>query len=272
MTYFENWLIGYTGLVGSNIVESQEIDLPEWALFHSRNIDEIGNHTFGNLICSAARWTKWKVNKKPDEDMTNINAIQTMLIWLRERVNKLVLISTVDVYPDRTGNEWTVQDVTQWENHPYGRNRRNLELFVKKNFPQNLILRLPGLFGNGIKKNALYDLMVSHRLDQVNPISVFQFYDLRRIWLHIRRMLVGMDPFDTEKTLSGSEINLVTEPISIWDINTALFQRVLWSGDSPVSYDVRTILRPSGYFQTRWEVLDDIRDFVDNGRLGENTD
>ncbi len=41
--------------------------------------------------------------------------------------------------------------------HPYGYNRYQLELWVREKYPDALIIRLPGLFGNNIKKNCIYD-------------------------------------------------------------------------------------------------------------------
>ena len=40
----------------------------------------------------------------------------------------------------------------------YGRNRLQLERWVREDFPAALIVRLPALYGKGLKKNCLYDL------------------------------------------------------------------------------------------------------------------
>ncbi|WP_417196808.1 RHS repeat domain-containing protein, partial [Akkermansia sp.] len=41
----------------------------------------------------------------------------------------------------------------------YGKNRYQLECWVRKHFPSSLIVRLPALFANGLKKNFIFDLM-----------------------------------------------------------------------------------------------------------------
>jgi nucleoside-diphosphate-sugar epimerase len=65
---------------------------------------------------------------------------------------KLVLISTADVYacPDAV-DETTVIDETAL--HPYGKNRYYLEKWVADNSGNYHIVRLPGLFGDNLKKN-----------------------------------------------------------------------------------------------------------------------
>ena len=43
--------------------------------------------------------------------------------------------------------------------HAYGLNRYRLEEWVQHNILNHLIIRLPGLYGNHIKKNFVYDMM-----------------------------------------------------------------------------------------------------------------
>ena len=69
-----------------------------------------------------------------------------------------------------------------------------LEQFVREKFPHALTLRLPGLFGAGLKKNILFDLMHQNRLPHINPASEFQWYPLDRLWRDIQTGLdAGLD-------------------------------------------------------------------------------
>ena len=43
--------------------------------------------------------------------------------------------------------------------NPYGLNRYYLEAWARKQYPNALIVRLPGLYGYNIKKNFIYDYM-----------------------------------------------------------------------------------------------------------------
>ena len=67
---------------------------------------------------------------------------------------KVVLISTVDVYE---GTFPVTEKDAASGNGAYGKHRRMLETFVEETFKDHLIVRLPGLFGKGIKKNFIYD-------------------------------------------------------------------------------------------------------------------
>lgn len=71
---------------------------------------------------------------------------------------KIVLISTVDVYKNPVNvDEDTIINIHGLE--PYGLNRFYLEKWVRENFQDYLIVRLPGLYGKNIKKNFIFDLI-----------------------------------------------------------------------------------------------------------------
>ncbi len=71
---------------------------------------------------------------------------------------KLVLISTIDVF--RTPKDVDERSPIHTDGlHAYGYDRYQMELWVRERYPDALIVRLPALFGKGIKKNFLYDLI-----------------------------------------------------------------------------------------------------------------
>jgi hypothetical protein len=57
----------------------------------------------------------------------------------------------MDIYED---TQYSLEALT-----PYGRNRLFLENEVRSLYPSSLIVRLPALFGLGIKKNFIYDII-----------------------------------------------------------------------------------------------------------------
>ena len=54
-------------------------------------------------------------------------------------------------------NERTI--INPKKNDDYGRNRYYVEKFVNSHFANCTIIRLPSLFGKGLKKNFIYDLL-----------------------------------------------------------------------------------------------------------------
>ena len=53
-----------------------------------------------------------------------------------------------------------------------------LENFVKKNFKNYSVVRLPGVFGQGLKKNIIYDLINKNQLEKIYYNDRYQWYDL----------------------------------------------------------------------------------------------
>lgn len=145
-------LIGYTGFVGSNIDDQEDFQFK----FNSKNIDRIKGMSFDLLVCAGVRAQKWFANQNPEVDLGQIKELIDVLKCVKTK--KFVLISTIDIYKSPNGvNESTKIDVEGL--HPYGKNRLFLEKWVESNFNNYLIVRLPALFGNGLKKNFIYDII-----------------------------------------------------------------------------------------------------------------
>lgn len=70
---------------------------------------------------------------------------------------QLVLISSIAVYADSRGKD-EQSPMTPDGLPAYGRNRLQLERWVREDYPNALIVRLPALYGIGLKKNFLFDL------------------------------------------------------------------------------------------------------------------
>lgn len=152
-----NVLVGYTGFVGSNIMEKGEID----QAYNSKNIEESYGKTPELLIYAGLRAEKYLANTMPEKDMELILQAEDNIRKISPK--KLVLISTIDIFklPINVDENSVVDDI---ELHPYGLNRYRLEQWTREHYPDALIIRLPGLFGSHIKKNFIYDL--------INPIPM----------------------------------------------------------------------------------------------------
>ena len=145
-------LIGYTGFVGSNLLNQYE----NTDCYNSKNIQDIHGKSYDLCICAGVRAPKWIANEQPIKDLNDIQDLMDHLSHAEIKI--MVLISTVDVYPDRVDvDENTVIDESRLV--PYGFNRRLLEKWVEQTYPEHLIVRLPGLLGQGIKKNFIRDIL-----------------------------------------------------------------------------------------------------------------
>ncbi len=144
-------IVGYTGFVGQNLCLSYQFD----ARYNSKNISEAFGTVPDLLVYAGVRAEMFTANHFPEKDLENIQgAIENI-----KKINpkKLVLISTISVYPVFEGDENT--SLVEGEGSAYGRNRRYLERWVEENIKDYLIVRLPALYGVGIKKNFIFDMI-----------------------------------------------------------------------------------------------------------------
>ena len=145
-------LVGYTGFVGQNLWASGDYDRG----YNSKNIEEAFGTKPDLLVYAGVRAEKFLANKNPEKDSENIQEAFDNIVKISPK--KLVLISTIDVFKNPNGKDEASRiDMEGLE--PYGANRYRLEFMVREYFPDATIIRLPGLFGKGIKKNFIYDFM-----------------------------------------------------------------------------------------------------------------
>lgn len=148
----ESALVGYTGFVGSNLSASYEFT----NLYNSKNIQKAYGTKPDILVYAGLPSAMFKANTNPDADFADI--LQAIENIKAIKPKKLVLISTVAVY-DRTFNVDENYIINGTSLPPYGKNRLFLEKWVSENSKNNLIIRLPALYGINLKKNFIYDLI-----------------------------------------------------------------------------------------------------------------
>jgi len=147
-----NALVGYTGFVGSNIYAMGDFD----GAYNTKNISQSFGTNPELLIYSGLRAEKYLANTNPSKDMELILEAEENIKKINPK--KLVLISTVDVF--KNPNLATEKSSIDTEGlGAYGYNRYLLEEWVRVNYEDATIIRLPGLFGNNIKKNFIYDMI-----------------------------------------------------------------------------------------------------------------
>lgn len=229
--------------------------------YNSKNFLESRNLEFNEVYFSAARAEKWRINQNPSQDKEHIDELKNILGNLRAK--KLILISTVDVFI-------APYEVTESSRlikkglHPYGLHRAELEEFVQDNFEQHYILRLPGLFGPGLKKNVIYDLMHDNNVSEINPDGSLQYYGVENLGKDIR---VAIN--------NGLQlVHLTSEPISSSKIAEIVFNQSLSSvkpGLSAPRYDVQSKYASvfggmNHYIYSAKNQIREIKKFVDTER------
>ncbi len=247
-------IIGFSGFVGSNIIDQESFDF----FYNSQNIQEIIGKKLDLLVIAAPSAVKWQANKEPEKDLEMINSLIEILSKVEAK--QVVHISTVDVYkiPINTNED---SPIDSGQNHAYGKHRFYLEEFIRKNFKKHLIVRLPGLFGKGLKKNFIFDMLNDNCLDMTHKDSAFQFYCLDNIWKDI----------ETAMKNSLSLINFATEPLRVSEISQECFSKEFSNvtENEPVYYNMKSkyalLYGENGdYLYEKATVIKQLNDFIAN--------
>ena len=145
-------LIGHTGFVGATLACQHEFG----AGFNSRSISSAAEGDFDTVVCAAAPGSMFEANRFPDRDSTRIQSLMGSLRTIKAK--RFVLVSSIAVLADfGMGDDETTSALQT--GLAYGRNRAQLETFCAAAFDHCLIVRLPALFGPGLKKNFLFDIL-----------------------------------------------------------------------------------------------------------------
>ena len=168
-------LVGYTGFVGGTLHRARSFDV----LINSKNADDLRGGEFDLVIHAGVPAVKWIANKEPAADRAAISSIRDVLAAMK--IAELILISTIESIPIRPRRSTRARTIDSARNHAYGRHRFELEQWVRGHFDNVRIVRLPALFGEGLKKNVVFDLLHGNQVGNINPASRFQWYPLSRL-------------------------------------------------------------------------------------------
>ena len=299
-------LVGSTGFVGGNLLAAYPFD----AAYHSTDVQNGFGRDNGLVVYAGVPAAMYLANADPAADLAVMAAARENLRRLAPK--KVVLISSICVFADSRGKT-EADEPTPEGLAPYGANRLQLERWVREDWPDALIVRLPALYGKGLKKNFLYDLHTItpallrpdkyrqlaaeselvrigyedagngfYKLNgKVDPAalrawfaaasfnalaftdsrSVYQFYDLARLWRDIQTAL------DADLRV----LHLATPPLSAARVYEAFTGKTFTNHlpGAPFDYDLRTryaaLLGGAGeYLCTEPECLTAVCDFLKN--------
>ena len=145
-------LVGSTGFVGGNLLAKHTFA----AECHSSDITAQYGTRPDLCVYAGVPAAMFLANADPEADLAVMRAARENIRQIAPK--RLVLISSIAVLADSRGvyEDSPAQDT---EGLPaYGKNRLQLERWVREDFPDALIVRLPALYGAGIRKNFLFDL------------------------------------------------------------------------------------------------------------------
>ncbi|MCR5876317.1 pyridine nucleotide transhydrogenase [Phenylobacterium sp. J426] len=219
-------LVGWSGFVGQSLLRQRPFD----RRFRSTDIAEARGLEAELLVCAGAPAQKWVADREPEADRARLQGLAEHLDHVQAR--RVVLISTVDVFADSRGADEDSDPDAQAPG-AYGANRRWLERWVLGRFPGALIVRLPGLVGPGLRKNAIFDLRNDNNLSAIDARGVYQFYPMVNLWADLRTAL------EAELTV----LHLTAEPVSVAEVAEAGFGRPFDNrveGRTPPAYDLQS--------------------------------
>lgn len=148
---YRDLLVGSTGFVGGNILRKHEFS----STCHSIDI----NTQFGSspdlCVYAGIPSAMFLANSNASADLNVMKIARENIRRIKPK--RLVLISSITVYKDSRGKDET-SSIVDYILPAYGKNRLQLEKWIREDFDNVLIIRLPALYGAGLKKNFLYDL------------------------------------------------------------------------------------------------------------------
>ena len=246
-------LIGSTGFVGSNLTKQLNID----KFASSKNINSFKNKSFDVAYIAAGDARKWIANGNPSQDRDHINKLYKDISQIN--IKKIIHFSTIDVYMNKAGYEGpSLMDISE---EAYGANRFALEGKLRGLCEEYYLIRLPGLFGPGLKKNIIYDIKVGKDISNFNLNSNFQWFDLLD--------LSAVIDFVTKNNIF--ELNVCSEPLSVKELlySLNLPEDQCISGElGIVNYDIKSLHSNKfsnfkDYFYTKKDILSKINSFYD---------
>lgn len=142
---YSDLLVGSTGFVGGNLMAKHKFT----AVCHSSDVAVQYGTRPDLCVYAGVPAAMFLANADPEADLAVMRAARENLQKIAPK--ELVLISSIAVYADSRGKNEDEEPDTEGLS-AYGRNRLQLEHWVREDFPDALIVRLPALYGQGLKR------------------------------------------------------------------------------------------------------------------------
>jgi len=241
-------LVGYSGFIGQQLMKDYGREVGN--IYNSKNIKHLPDMKHDILIIAAPSATKWQANKNPKDDLAKVSKLIDVLKDVEAK--EVIHISTCDIF-DYSSKSLNFELEKTFSEQPYSKHRKMLEDAVKG--LNHRILRLPTVYGEGMKKNILFDLITRNYdyLDTVNPHNQLQ-------WINVNK-IKDMISFAREKDIKI--LNCATQPITNQEIfDLFKYKSKNYIDKAEILYDMKTTYDSHNYFISKREVLEDIKEFI----------
>lgn len=170
------FIVGGNGLTGSAIARYLKTTFQKFEIIQRENKEEFFGRQCDILIFANGNAIKYKANQEPFFDF---NASVTSIAEYIHKIDfkKFILISTVDVYNDKSDLKKTQEnfDIDFINLDTYGFHKYMVEKYVMHFCDNYFIFRLPGLVGKGLKKNPIFDYISIGKKVMISPESELNF-------------------------------------------------------------------------------------------------
>lgn len=243
-------IIGSNGFVGSSVLRALKSD--DIVLIDRSNIDLCSSYDYSTLFICAGEPRKWFVNS--NIKVATKTMVELYSIISRFRARKVIYFSSIDVY----NVDFTVNDGYSIE--PYGVTKLVLEELITKIFENCVIVRLGALFGKGLKKNFLFDLLNERHewIEKQSPLSGFQYFNMGQIKLVL----------DNVEEIQGQHIvDAFSEVVYNQDIMDHLRLDYSLKGANPFVYNIPRIECHMAIRPSKIDILKQIGDWYNENSI-----
>lgn len=218
-------VIGCDGFVGSALCRTISKTQHKLIKINRENFNDFVDTTFDILINSATPSKKYWALNNPLKDFHATVGLTADIVY-NWHYDKLIHISTVSAKCQL--------------DHPYGIHKYLAEQLVLHNNPHNLVIRLGNLFGQGLTKGIIYDMLHGNPLFvSSNSRYTFIDVDMAANIIFSKREKNGIEDVCSHDTISLQEI------ADKFDLNIAFGDRYdcLPEPDSEEGPDVRDVFK-----------------------------
>lgn len=183
--------MGYNGFFGKALTRNAKKKDFEVVEITKNNYSDLKSYTYDYLINCATPSAKYWASKNPFLDFKKTVELTADLVYNWNYL-KLIQISTM-----------SVNDIS--DNHPYGINKKAAEIISF--YKNSLVVRLGSLYGEGLKKGPLFDLL-NHKRVYVDIKSKYNLIDIDFCanWILNNLNRNGIVQLGATDTISLSEI------------------------------------------------------------------